>query len=77
MYNDPTLNQRFFGSFSLELRKLASPPLAEAKEVGKLITKRDLLMAGIGAGTLYGGNRIVKDVAAGERIRKQQQTGGY
>ena len=82
MYQDPDLNRHFFRSFSAELQKRAAVVTeAEAKAAADkakaLITKRDLGAFAAGAGTLYGANRIVKDVATGERIRKQQAQGGY
>ena len=80
MLQDPQLNRHFFHAFSDEMRKNASYASTAFRGVEgaakKLITKRDLAAAAIGAGGLYGANRIIKDVAAGEQIRKQQ-AGGY
>ena len=56
-----------------------------AKEAGvkppkgllKHIKPRDLAAAGTGAAALYTGRRLAEDIAVGERLRRQQQQGGY
>jgi hypothetical protein len=85
MYEDPYLSRHFFASFSDELSKMATgATAAEAQEgaaalkkgLSSFITKRDLGAGAIGAGLLYGGNRAVTDIRAGEQLRKQQAQGG-
>jgi hypothetical protein len=83
MYRDSDLDQHFFSSFTDEMQKLSTgAPHVDANtaekgvEVAKkLFTKRDMLMAAGGAGTAYAANRAVKDIAAGEQMRKQQSQG--
>ena len=63
-------------AFSDELSKLANVQTETAGQLmGKLVKKVPLghvASAGVGAGLLYGGHRLYKDIKAGEQLRKQQ-----
>jgi len=70
------LSPAAFQFFREELTGKAASAAGGAK---RLIKTRDLAAAALGATGLYGGGRLLKDVQAGERLRKAQkeQARGY
>lgn len=59
-----------------EVAAKTTAEVAKKSELLKGVRIRDGLAFGAGAGTLYGGNRLLKDVQTGEQVRKQQQQQG-
>jgi hypothetical protein len=66
------LDPHVFSSFTSAAKEAAATP---PKGLLKGIKTRDLAAAAAGAGSLYGGNRLVQDIRVGEQVRKQQR--GY
>jgi len=73
------MNAVIMSAFSDELTKIATGESAMqlAGKIVKKIPGKHVASAAGGAGLLYAGHRLVKDVQAGEQMRKQQAGGSY